>query len=98
MPRPVRQILCRNRTLCCGNCYATASREQIAAGLCETDEGPAFVHSQPATFDGELEARRILYRCRLITKQKRAVGLFNVDASVLRVRYGLIYRSGPEAG
>ena len=34
---------------------------------------------KPAAFDGEREARRILFRCALIDVQGRAIGLLNTS-------------------
>ena len=41
---------------------ASSSGEQVRAGLRESDEGAAVVEFKPAAFDGEREARRILFR------------------------------------
>jgi hypothetical protein len=60
---------------------ASSSGEQVRAGLRESDEGAAVVEFKPAAFDGEREARRILFRCGPIDVQERAVDLLDVDAA-----------------
>jgi len=60
-----------------------ASGEQVGAGLGEADEGPAFVHFDPAPLNRESKPRRILRRCRLVAEQERAVEHFDVNPAVL---------------
>jgi hypothetical protein len=59
--------------------------EQLRASWREGDEGPGFVHREPAALDREFEARAVLGRAAEVAEQKRLVDYLDVDASLNRL-------------
>ena len=65
--------------------FLCSSGEQLGAGRREGDEGPGFVHLEPAALDREFEARAILGRAAAVAEQKRLVDFLDVDAPLNRL-------------